>query len=151
MKPPPKKKVEEAKQTLDIPSSNFMTDLGKKTSKYSTDFSIMKSLPSTGLKHKDPNAVLHSLPLPEKYKEEMGPDPLQLQKLQKEMAKKEAALKKLKLEQPEGQQNQKELLKQKLEEEEKEIKQLPTQIYQDDQGRIRDKEGRLLNIPVAIQ
>lgn len=148
MLPPPKKKVRSRDQALDIPSSNFMSDLGKKTSKYSTDFGFMQSLPSTGLKHKDPNAILHALPLPQKYKEEMGPDPLQLQKLEREKAKKEAALKKLLKDQPDERQKEKDLAKQKLEEEEKLAKELPTQIYQDEQGRIRDKEGKILTIEV---
>jgi hypothetical protein len=126
-----------------------MADMGKKTSKYSTDFSFMQSVASTGLKHKDPNALLHSMPLPQKYKEEMGPDPKMMQKLQKEQAKKEAAAKKLLKEQPEL--KDKEAMKEskRLEELANEISQLPTQIYQDDQGRIRDKEGKIVTLPVV--
>jgi U4/U6 small nuclear ribonucleoprotein PRP3 len=125
-----------------------MSDMGKKTSKYAPDFAFMQSLPNTGLKHKDPNAILHALPLPQKYKEEMGPDPLKMQKMERERQKKEAALKKLQKDQPDERQKEKEIQKKKLEEEEKEIKQLPTQIYQDEQGRIRDKEGKILIIDV---
>lgn len=125
-----------------------MADMGKKTSKYSTDFSFMQSVASTGLKHKDPNALLHSLPLPQKYKEEMGPDPKDLQKMMKEKAKKEAAAKKLLKDQPELKDRIAAKEASRLEELASEIEKLPTQIYQDEQGRIRDKEGKIVNLPV---
>lgn len=143
------------KKTLDIPSSNFISDMGKKTSKYAPSFDFMKSVPSNGLKHADPNKILQSLPLEQKYREVLGPDNKQMQKLEVEKAKKEQALKKLALQastinQPKTQTIQIGVkpIQVSLKEEEADAKAIPTNIYLEDDGKIVDKDGKAVHVEV---
>ena len=108
----------------------------------------MKSVPTTELKHKDPLSILHAVPLNERDKQVMGPDPAEMLKLEKKKQEKERALRKLLREKPAGGEPEKEAEKKKLEDEQ-EANSLPTAIYQDEQGRIRDKEGNILNLLVT--
>jgi ribosomal protein L14E/L6E/L27E len=132
---------------LDIPSSNFISDKGKKTNKYAIKFEdYMTSIPTTKLKHEDPSKILHSMPLPEKYRDVMGPDPTKLEKYNKEKQKKATAQRKLLQDKMEERETS---IQRKKGEEDKEISMLPTEIYQDEQGRIRDKSGKIITISVT--
>jgi hypothetical protein len=146
MEPPKKKKVVyDLFQPLDIPSSNFAGSLGKKSSKYAESFDVLKSVPISGPNHKDPTKILQALPMDQKYKELLGPDQTELAKLAAQKAKEAKEAAKIALTKPAKEEEQK-----KMDEEIMAAKALPTQIFQDEQGRIRDKEGKLLNIMVCI-
>jgi hypothetical protein len=132
---------------LDIPSSNFISDKGKKTNKYAIKFEdYMTSIPTTKLKHQDPSKILHSMPLPEKYRDVMGPDPSKLESYDKEKLRKANAQRKLLKDKMEERESS---LQKRKGEEDKEISMLPTEIYQDEQGRIRDKSGKIITIAVS--
>lgn len=119
--------------------------MGKKSSKYAPSFNELKSVPTTELKHQDPLKILHSVPLNERDKQIMGPDPKEMVKLEKKKQERERAQKKLLGDKPEIPLKESDRRKA---EEEVDNKSLPIDIYQDEQGRIRDKEGNILNLLV---
>ena len=127
---------------MDIPSSNFMGDKGSKLSKNSRDYSFMSSMPNTELKHKDPGAIFNKLVLPDKYKQVMGPNALEMAKYNKKRNEKLLKMRKL----LKTRMAQQESVYNKHKEEELENLKLPTDIYQDSDGRIRDKEGNIINL-----
>ena len=124
---------------LDIPSSNFAVSLGKKSSKYAENFQQLKSVPAKGPNHKDPTRILQALPMDQKYKDLLGPDPQELVRLQKKVREAEKA-KEPKLD------NKEEI---RVAEEEAQAKALPTAVFQDEQGRVRDKEGKVIVMQVV--
>ena len=81
----------------------------------------------------------------ERDKQIMGPDPKEMVKLEKKKQERERAQKKLLGDKPEIPLKESDRRKA---EEEVDNKSLPIDIYQDEQGRIRDKEGNILNLLV---
>ena len=73
----------------------------------------------------------------------MGPNPYELAKYNKKLEKKKKMYKYLK-----AKMAQQEAVLKKQKEEETENSKLPTDIYQDSDGRIRDKEGNIINLNV---
>ena len=126
---------------IDIPSSNFMGQKGSKLSKNSRDFSFMNSVPQTEQKHKDPGRLFQKINLPDKYKQVIGPNEYELAKYKKKAEKRAKMMKYLKMKMA---QREQEIKKQKVENDEQ--KKLPTDIFQDSDGRIRDKEGNVINL-----
>ena len=124
-------------------SSNFINDMGSRTSKYAVSFSYMNALPKNNLKHENPTKILHQMPLLDKYKEVMGPDPKKLvkhDKIKKAILKKKSTKEKL--------QKEKEIKEKRKEEEKKEVQSLPTSIFLDQDDRIRDEKGKIINLSV---
>lgn len=115
----------------------------------------MKSVPASGPNHKNPQ-ILDQLPLDPKYKEmQTGMDLARIERLHKEKLMKEKLAQHTKrLEGSSASAIVSETPKETLKEAAKTeaanaITSLPTDIRLDDQGRIRDKEGNLVNLPVG--
>lgn len=129
---------------MDLPSSNFMADIGTKTSKYAVSYSHMVSLPKTELKHQNPTKLLEQMPLSDKYQQVLGPDQKTLLKYEEKLKKstKMASYLKQKM------LTRDDSLKRQKDDEEMERLQLPTTIFQDQDGQIRDKDGKVINLNV---
>lgn len=132
---------------MDLPSSNFMGDLGQKSSKYAVSYKHMVSLPKKELKHQNPNKILQQMPLSDKYKQVMGPDQKSLTKYQD---KKRKSSKSMRSYLKQRMTEREEALVRLKEQEEKERKSLPTTIFQDQDGQIRDKDGKIINLNVSF-
>lgn len=119
-----------------------MGDKGSKLSKNSRDYSFMSSIPTGELKHKDPGAIFNKLVLPDKYKQVMGPNALEMAKYNK---KRNEKLVKMKIMLKARMAQQEQVYRRQKDEDAENLK-LPTDIYQDADGRIRDKEGNIINL-----
>lgn len=139
------------KKTIDVPSSNFANSVfTKKSSKYAGNYEAMKSVPTSGPNHKNPQ-ILDQLPLDPKYKEmQAGTDLTRIERMHKEKLMKEKLAQQTKKVESAPSTIVSETAKETAKiASDNAIQSLPTDIRLDDQGRIRDKEGNLVNLPVG--
>lgn len=133
------------KSAVDFPSSNFVSDKGKATSKYAPKFSYT-AVASKSIPHENPTKLISKLNLPSKYASLVDNDQQKLMKLQSIKKKKESKMKDFLKAQMMLKEKQ---IQEANEEEKKIIDSIPINIFQDREGRIRDHHGNIINLKVS--
>lgn len=98
------------------------------------------------LKHKDPTKIFYSMPVDSKYRKVIGENPEKLLKYRKDRIK---LARKMKDYLKRKNRETMDLIKKEEEEERKILNEIPTTIFQDKEGKIRDHEGNIVNVSVS--